>query len=76
MAIVAVLKTLSYYEGIHSSFGRTYTPDQLLLAMHDDCITVVTFYTTSLAPLVGQSYKPPDLVWLAQRWFETMSWYQ
>lgn len=54
MAIVAVLKTLSYYE-----------------AMHDDCITVITFYTTSLAPLVGQSYKPPDLVWLAQRWFET-----
>lgn len=74
MAIVAVLKTMSHYEGIHSSFSRTYAPDKLLLALHDDCVTVITFYTTSLVPLVGRSYKPPDLVWLAQRWFETMSW--
>ncbi|KAL4080859.1 WD40-repeat-containing domain protein [Scleroderma citrinum] len=42
-------------------------------AVHDDCQTVITFYATSLASLVGQHYKPPDLVWLARRWFETMN---
>lgn len=47
-----------------------------LLAVRDDSQTVITFYATSLAPLVGQSYKPPNLVWLAKRWFETMSWVQ
>ncbi|KAH7909671.1 WD40-repeat-containing domain protein [Hygrophoropsis aurantiaca] len=39
--------------------------------VHDDCQTVITFYATSLADVVGSSYMPPDLVYLAQRWFDS-----
>ncbi|KIN96873.1 hypothetical protein M404DRAFT_32838 [Pisolithus tinctorius Marx 270] len=40
-------------------------------ALYDDCETVITFYATSLQTVVGQHYIPPDLVWLARKWFET-----
>lgn len=42
-------------------------------ALHDDCETVMTFYATSLPTVVGKRYIPPDLVWLARTWFETMN---
>ncbi|KAI6030774.1 hypothetical protein F5J12DRAFT_802739 [Pisolithus orientalis] len=40
-------------------------------ALHDDCETVIIFYATSLPTVIGQHYIPPDLVWLARKWFET-----
>ncbi|KAI6041430.1 hypothetical protein EDC04DRAFT_1281991 [Pisolithus marmoratus] len=42
-------------------------------ALHDDCETVIAFYATSLPTVVRQHYTPPDLVWLARKWFETTS---
>ncbi|KAI6166690.1 WD40-repeat-containing domain protein [Pisolithus thermaeus] len=42
-------------------------------ALHDDCETVITFYATSLPTVVGKRYIPPDLLWLARKWFETMN---
>ncbi|KAH7928777.1 hypothetical protein BV22DRAFT_1058262 [Leucogyrophana mollusca] len=37
--------------------------------LYDDCQTVITFYVASLAHVVGPSYKPPDLAYLARQWF-------
>ncbi|THU84458.1 WD40 repeat-like protein [Dendrothele bispora CBS 962.96] len=39
----------------------------------DAAATVITFYTTSLGTLVGPLYQPPDLAFLAQKWFDTSS---
>ncbi|KIJ60314.1 hypothetical protein HYDPIDRAFT_177510 [Hydnomerulius pinastri MD-312] len=37
----------------------------------DDCQTVITFYATSLASVVGPHFKAPDVVHLARQWFES-----
>lgn len=36
-----------------------------------DCQTVITFYSTSLAHIVGASYQPPDVAYLATQWFDS-----
>lgn len=36
-----------------------------------DCQTVVTFYATSLAHVVGASYQAPDVAYLATQWFDS-----
>ncbi|KAJ3759980.1 hypothetical protein EV360DRAFT_81604 [Lentinula raphanica] len=35
--------------------------------------TVTAFYTTGLSGVVGSAYKPPNLAFLARRWFESSS---
>ncbi|KAI6129661.1 WD40-repeat-containing domain protein [Pisolithus croceorrhizus] len=42
-------------------------------ALHDDCETVITFYAASLPTVVGRRYIPPDLLWSARKWFETIN---
>lgn len=36
-----------------------------------DCQTVITFYSTSLAHVVGVSYQAPDVAYLATQWFDS-----
>ncbi|KAG1739452.1 uncharacterized protein EDB91DRAFT_1135335 [Suillus paluster] len=36
-----------------------------------DCQTVFTFYSTSLAHVVGASYQAPDVAYLATQWFDS-----
>ncbi|KAG1719005.1 hypothetical protein EDB19DRAFT_1648998, partial [Suillus lakei] len=36
-----------------------------------DCQTVITFYSTSLAHVVGASYQAPDVAYLATQWFDS-----
>ncbi|KAG2127039.1 hypothetical protein BD769DRAFT_1460808 [Suillus cothurnatus] len=36
-----------------------------------DCQTVITFYSTSLAQVVGASYQAPDIAYLATQWFDS-----
>lgn len=36
-----------------------------------DCQTVITFYCTSLAHVVGASYQAPDVAYLATQWFDS-----
>ncbi|KAG1899665.1 uncharacterized protein F5891DRAFT_1037747 [Suillus fuscotomentosus] len=36
-----------------------------------DCQTVITFYSTSLAHVVGASYQAPDVAYLATQWFNS-----
>lgn len=42
-------------------------------ALYDHCQTVIKFYATSLGMVVGREYQPPDLIWLARRWFDTIN---
>ncbi|OJA15937.1 hypothetical protein AZE42_02647 [Rhizopogon vesiculosus] len=39
--------------------------------LSDDCQTVITFYSTSLAHVVGASYRAPDVTYLATMWFNS-----
>ncbi|KAG1810892.1 uncharacterized protein BJ212DRAFT_1484021 [Suillus subaureus] len=36
-----------------------------------DCQTIITFYSTSLAHVVGASYQAPDVAYLATQWFDS-----
>jgi hypothetical protein len=52
-----------------------------LAELSNDCNTVIAFYATSLASAVGPTYQPPNLVYLAKRWFDACSeapvfWFQ
>ncbi|KAG6336863.1 hypothetical protein ID866_2221 [Astraeus odoratus] len=64
------------FEGQVSTFFAEY-PAQSggapRATVQEDCQTVIAFYATSLATAVGRSYQPPDLVWLARQWFDTMN---
>lgn len=35
--------------------------------------TVISFYSSSLAPCVGPQFKPPSLEFLARQWFDASS---
>ncbi|EGN97892.1 hypothetical protein SERLA73DRAFT_55174 [Serpula lacrymans var. lacrymans S7.3] len=39
--------------------------------LYEDCQTVITFYSTSLAQAVGTSFQPPDISFLSRQWFES-----
>ncbi|KAG2341534.1 WD40 repeat-like protein [Suillus weaverae] len=39
--------------------------------LSQDCQTVITFYSTSLAHVVGPSYQAPDVAYLATQWFDS-----
>lgn len=39
--------------------------------LSQDCQTVITFYSTSLAHVVGASYQAPDVAYLATQWFDS-----
>ena len=74
IAIVAVLKTMSLYEG--TSMSATRRVPQLIvfsIDISDDCQTVMTFYATSLQSVVGPHFKAPDVVYLARQWLDASS---
>ncbi|KAF9071140.1 WD40-repeat-containing domain protein [Rhodocollybia butyracea] len=41
--------------------------------LSESASTVITFYVTGLSGPVGSTYKPPNLAFLARRWFESSS---
>ena len=43
------------------------------IGLSDNCNTVITFYATSLAEVVGPSFQAPSLAYLARHWFESTS---
>lgn len=73
LAIVSVTRVLGLLDS-SSPFLSVWTSNQTeRLDLSADCNTVVAFYTTSLAQVVGKSFKPPSLSVLARSWFETSS---
>lgn len=62
---------LREYVGV--AMGRVAELMVLITEISDDCQTVMTFYATSLQPLVGPYYKAPDVVYLARQWLDASS---
>lgn len=74
LAIISVLRTLSLAEGSYIlSSTSLLACESAFLELSDDCQTVITFYSTSLAHVVGASYQAPDVAYLATMWFNSSS---
>jgi hypothetical protein len=73
LSIVAVLRVLGLIEGRAVLPSNAGFAELLVSGLTDDCNTVLAFYATSLAQVVGASFQAPSLAYLAWHWFESSS---
>ena len=75
LAIIVVLRAMSLFEG--ASEGHEGFQYLKLIYMRPELTekanTVISFYSSSLAPCVGPQFKPPSLEFLARQWFDASS---
>lgn len=73
LSTIAALRALSLTEGRSVLRSNSDFSDYLVSGLADSCNTVVTFYATSLAQVVGSLFQAPSLSYLARHWFESSS---
>lgn len=64
---------LSVYSRVNSISFAVTTKLSGFPELSESTSTVTAFYATGLAGPVGPTYKPPNLAFLARRWFESSS---
>ena len=76
LAIIVVLRAMSLFEGIsegHERYSVSETNVYMRAELTEKANTVISFYSSSLAPCVGPQFKPPSLEFLARQWFDASS---
>lgn len=72
LSIIALLRVMGSVQG-ELAVMPILALLTIALDLSDDCNTVAAFYATSLAQILGGSYQPPSLAYLARHWFESSS---